>query len=76
MGMGNHSEAAIDPKPRNKILNGQNRGPQPLAPSVLRRLLRLTQDEFIEPKHMSRTLVLRSFSCPDLMHEFEFEVRT
>jgi hypothetical protein len=34
-----------------------------------------TQDELVESKNRSRTLELRSFSCPNLMHEFEFEVR-
>jgi hypothetical protein len=36
-----------------------------------------TQDELVESKDRSRTLELSvlSFSCPNLMHEFEFEVR-
>ena len=34
-----------------------------------------TQDELVESKNRSRTLELRSFSCPDVIHEFEFEVR-
>jgi hypothetical protein len=41
-----------------------------------RRLLLLTQSKLVESKNWrSRTLELRSLSCPDLMHEFEFEVR-
>jgi hypothetical protein len=40
-----------------------------------KRLLLSTQDELVESKNRSRTLELRAFSCPDLMHEFEFEVR-
>ena len=31
--------------------------------------------ELVESKNRSRTLELRSFSCPNLMHEFEFEIR-
>ena len=38
-------------------------------------LLLSTQDELVESKNRSRTLELRSFSCPNLMHEFEFEIR-
>ena len=29
----------------------------------------------VESKNRSRTIELRSFSCPNRMHEFEFEVR-
>jgi hypothetical protein len=38
-------------------------------------LLLSTQDKLVESKDRSRTLELRSFSCPDVIHEFEFEVR-
>ena len=41
-----------------------------LHPAVLS-----TQDELVESKNRTRTLELRSFSCPGLMHKFEFEVR-
>jgi hypothetical protein len=38
-------------------------------------LLLSTQGELVESKNRSRALELRYFSCPNLMHEFEFEVR-
>ena len=33
------------------------------------------EDELVEPKNRSRTFELRSFSCLNLAHEFEFEIR-